>query len=202
MSTDADVEGHDGGVSPQQTGPVSAPARGPGAPAVGDRPLGISLLTWLYWFWVGAIVLVFLGLAVGDGPVPISGETVPRSEALERVLPVLLPMGLAVLGAAMALGLRKAWARPAILLPVALAAFGPALSGVGVTTMDVVLGAVVVLPILGALVWYLYYQPGVKAYFADLKAGRDPGDAPTGPGVGSATGGPDGASGRASSGTE
>lgn len=179
MTTQREFDGPDQGAEPEPEletrGPDSAPARGPGAPVVGERPLGVSLLTWLYWFWVGAIILVFLGFAVGDGPVPISGETVPRSEALERVLPVLLTMGLAVLGAALALSLRKPWARPAVLLPVALAAFGPALSGVGVTTADIVLGALAVVPILGALVWYLYFQAGVKAYFVDLNEGREPG---------------------------
>ena len=175
MTTHREFEEPDPAAELETPGPDSAPVRGPGAPAAGERPLGISLLTWLYWFWVGAVVLVFLGFAVGEGPVPMSGETVPRADALQRVLPVLLPMGLAVLGAALALSLRKAWARPAILLPVALAAFGPALSGVGVTTTDLVLGTLAVLPIIGVLVWYLYFQAGVTAYFADLKEGREPG---------------------------
>lgn len=140
-----------------------------------DQPLGIALLIWLYGFWAGAVALFFLSFAVGEGPVPMSGETVPRREALARVLPVLLPMGLAVAGAALALGLRKPWARPAVLLPVALAGFGPALSGVGASVADIVTGVLVVLPILGVMVWYLYFRPGVKQYFAGLAVrGRDP----------------------------
>lgn len=137
------------------------------------QPLGIALLIWLYGFWAGAVTLVLLGLVFGEGPVPMSGETVPRTEALARVLPVLLPMGLAVIGAALALGLRKHWARPAVLLPVALAAFGPALSGVGTSIMDIVTGALVVLPILAGMIWYLYFLPGVKQYFAGLAVHGD-----------------------------
>jgi hypothetical protein len=135
-----------------------------------EQPLGIGLLIWLYWFWAGAVALFFLSFAVGEGPVPMGGATIPRSEALARVLPVLLPMGLAVIGAALALGLRWHWARPAVLLPVALAVFGPALSGVGTSVADMVTGALAVLPILGGMVWYLYFRPGVVAYFAGLKA--------------------------------
>lgn len=149
-------------------GPTAAPA--PGETAVGEgRPLGISLLIWLYWFWAGAVALVFLGFAVGEGPIMISRQAVPRSEALAAVLPILLPMGLAVIGAALALALARPWARPAALLPVALAAFGPALSGVGASAGDVVIGALAVLTVLGILVWYLYFQPAVKAYFAGLR---------------------------------
>ncbi|MDX1673628.1 MAG: hypothetical protein R3314_02405 [Longimicrobiales bacterium] len=163
-----------------QAGPASAPVRGPGAPAVGERPLGVSLLTWLYWFWAGATVLLFLGLVFGEGPVPIAGETVPRSEAIARVLPVLLPMGLAVIGAALALSLRQSWARPAVLLPVALAVFGPALSGVGTSLGDILAGAVGLLAVLAGLVWYLYFTERATAYFAELKADDDS-DARPGP---------------------
>ena len=166
--TDIDPTGMD-------LGPDSAAARGPGAPVVGDRPLGISLLTWLYWFWGGAIALLVLGLAFGEGPVPIAGETVPREEALGRVLPILVPMGLAVVGAALALSLRRAWARPAVLLPVALAAFGPALGGVQTTLADLAVGASVVLVILAGLVWYLYFRTRVTAYFDRLEDGDDGG---------------------------
>lgn len=144
--------------------------------AQNERPLGISLLIWLYWFWAGAVALVLLGFAIGDGPVPMSGRTIPRDEALARVLPVLLPMGLAVLGAALALGLRRRWARPAVLLPVVLAGFGPALSGVGASTADLVLGILTVVPLLAGLTWYLYFRPRVRTYFARLKndaAGQD-----------------------------
>ena len=138
-------------------------------PDTSERPLGVHLLTWLFWFWTGAVALFLLGLAVGEGPVPMSGETLPRSESLARVLPVLLPMGLAALGAALALQLGRHWARPAVLLPIALAAFGPALAGIG-TLSDVLVGALAVLPILAGVAWYLYFRPSVAAYFAGLKA--------------------------------
>lgn len=141
-----------------------------------ERPLGISLLIWLYWFWAGATALIFLGFAIGDGPVPMGGETIPRTEALARVLPVLLPMGLAAVGGALALGLRRVWARPAVLLPVFLAAFGPALSGVGRSLADSLLGALVLLPVLAGLVWYLYFRARTVAWFEGLKAGDDEGD--------------------------
>lgn len=144
---------------PEGTGPLE------------DRPLGISLLIWLYWFWAGAVALVFLGFAIGEGPVMMSGRAVPRADALASVLPVLLPMGLAVIGGALALSLQRSWARPAVLLPVALAAFGPALSGVGTSVLDAVIGTVVVLALLALLGWYLYVRPAVKAYFARLKTG-------------------------------
>ncbi|NIP80539.1 MAG: hypothetical protein GWM90_15485, partial [Gemmatimonadetes bacterium] len=131
-----------------------------------ERPLGLSLLIWLLWFWAGAIGLVFLGFAVGDGPVMMSGRAVPRGEALEALLPVLVPMGLAVIGAALALGLRRTWARPAVLLPFALTALGPALTGVGATSGgDIAMAALVLVPVIGALVWYLYFGSGPAAYF-------------------------------------
>jgi hypothetical protein len=162
----ADPRGTDGSGG----GPAASTADG--ADSGEARPLGISLLIWLYWFWAGAVTLVFIVLAVGDGPVMISGRAVPRPEAVASVLPILFPMGLAVIGAALALALGKPWARPAALLPVALAAFGPALSGVGGSAGDVVLGALVVLGVLAVLAWYLYYQPAVKMYFDELKRDR------------------------------
>jgi hypothetical protein len=135
---------------------------GPGA----ERPLGISLLIWLFWFWAGALGLLVLGLAVGEGPVMLAGRAVPRGEALIRVLPALVPMALAVVGAALALTLARPWGRPAALFPFALAAFGPALSGVGaVTALDLVAAVSVLVPILALLVWYLYRHPGPRAYF-------------------------------------
>ncbi|MFO7894396.1 MAG: hypothetical protein R6U63_11735 [Longimicrobiales bacterium] len=144
-------------------------ARGPGAVAPEDQPLGISLLTWLYWFWSGATVIFLLSLIPGDQPVPIAGETITRTEALGRVLPVFLPIGLAAIGAALALTLRRSWARPAVLLPVILAAFGPALSGMGTSTTDTIFGIVVVLAILVGLIWYLYFRARTVAYFERLK---------------------------------
>lgn len=146
-------------------------------PGARGRPLGLRLLIWLYWFWAGAVALVFLGFAAGEGPVMMDGEAVPRRAALEVVLPVLLPMGMAAVGAGLALTLERTWARAAALLPLALAAFGPALSGAGATRGDIVTGALVLLPFMAGLVWYLYLSDGVSAYFAALEvdaAGPDP----------------------------
>ena len=139
------------------------------------RPLGLNLLIWLYWFWTGAVVLVLVGLAVGEGPVPLGGATVPRTEALAQVLPVLLPMGLATNGAALALQLDRHWARPAALLPLFLAAFGPALSGTGTTLTEVAFGALAVSPIILFVIWYLYMRADVVQHFARLKEGSEDG---------------------------
>lgn len=135
-------------------------------PAADERPIGVSLLIWLFWFWAGAILLLFLGLAVGDGPVMLGGRAVARGEALTAVLPALVPMALAVVGAALALALARPWGRAAALFPFALAAFGPILTGIGsVSPLEMALAALIALPVLGLLVWYLYYQPGPRAYF-------------------------------------
>lgn len=131
-----------------------------------ERPLGISLLIWVFWFWAGAIVLLGLGLAIGDGPVMMNGEALARREAMVAVLPVLAPMAMAVIGAALALTLRKRWARPAALFPFVLAVFGPILTGAGdVSPLDMVLAVVVLVPVMGGLGWYLYARPGPRAYF-------------------------------------
>lgn len=130
-----------------------------------ERPLGISLLIWMFWFWAGAIGLLVLGLAIGEGPVIMNDEPLRRSEALAGILPVLVPMALAVVGAALALTLRKRWARPAALFPFVLAVFGPALTGAGgVSPADMVLAALVLVPVLGGLGWYLYRRPGPRTY--------------------------------------
>jgi hypothetical protein len=167
------VAGADDEVPADLEGVGDTAARGPGATAPRDRPLGISLLTWLYWFWAGATVIFFLTLIPGDQPVPIGGETMTRSEALARVLPVLVPIGLAAIGGALALSLQRAWARPAVLLPVILAAFGPALSGVNTSTTDTAFGVIILLALLGGLVWYLYFRPKTVAYFERLKDEAD-----------------------------
>jgi hypothetical protein len=149
------------------------PGGGPGDSVVPERPLGLSLLIWLLWFWAGAIVLVFLGFAIGDGPVMMSGQAVPRPEALRRLLPILAPMGLAVIGAALAMGLKRPWARPAVLLPFLLAPLGPLLTRVGATSADeIAVTGIAVLPVIVALVWYLYFSRSVVAYFQALKRGR------------------------------
>ncbi len=140
-----------------------------GYATTGDsRPTGIVLLIWIFWFWAGALLLLVLGLAVGEGPVMVAGRALPRGEALRLVLPALAPMGLAVVGAALALTQRRSWARPAALFPFALAVFGPALIGIGpVSPGEVALSILALIPILGALVWYLYFRPGPKAYFRE-----------------------------------
>lgn len=131
-----------------------------------SRPLGIELLIWLYWFWAGAIVLLFLGLAIGDGPVMLGGRAASRGEALRSVLPALVPMLLAVVGAAMSLGLGRRWARPAALFPFLLVGFGPALTGIGSgRPVDLAFSLLAVLPVIVLLGWYLYRRPGPRAYF-------------------------------------
>lgn len=137
--------------------------------APGDRPLGIRLLIWIFWFWAGAIALLVLGLAVGEGAVIIEGRAMARAEALTTLLPALIPMGLAVMGAALALTLARSWARMAALFPFALAAFGPLLTGVGdVSAGGLIVTALLLLLILSLLVRYLYFRPGPRAYFRPL----------------------------------
>lgn len=147
------------GSSPPADDPAPSPTRR-------RRPLGISLLIYLFWFWAGATVVLVLGLALGDGPVTVYGEPAPRGEVLGAVLPAVLPMGLAAIGAALALGLARSWARPAALFPFALAAFGPALTGLGSgAPSELGLAALVLLPILGLLAGYLYFRRGPREYF-------------------------------------
>jgi hypothetical protein len=133
-----------------------------------ERPLGLSLLTWLLWFWAGAAALVLVVLVVGEGPIPLSGRAVDRQEALARILPIVVPMALAAAGAALALALEKPWARSAVLLPVALAAVAPAFTGAATSLLDVFLGALALVPVVAVLVWYLYYRPRVTEYFRHL----------------------------------
>lgn len=131
-----------------------------------DRPLGVSLLIWIFWFWAGAIILLVSGLAFGEGPVMVDGRAASREETLASLLPALVPMALAVVGAALALTLARPWARAAALVPFALAAFGPLLTGVGdASALGLGLTAVILLVVLGLLVRYLYYQPGPRRYF-------------------------------------
>lgn len=146
------------------------PEVGPAAGEPLERPLGVSLLIWLLWFIAGAIVLLFLGLSIGEGPVMLSGRAASRTEALAAVFPVLLPMGLAAAGAALALGLDRPWARPAALLPFALAAVAPGLTGTAASGLDVFFSALILLPVLAALSWYLYASDEVKRYFEALRA--------------------------------
>jgi uncharacterized membrane protein len=138
------------------------------SPAEGARPLGIRLLIWLYWFWAGATVLLVLALLSGDSPILLQGRPVPREEARALVLPVLVPLALAVAGAALALGQRRRWARLAALFPFVLMVFAPVLMLGGRSGG---LAMVAPIPIALGLAWYLYRRPGPRAYFA-APAGR------------------------------
>lgn len=134
-----------------------------------ERPLGLHLLTWLLGFWAGATVLVMVVVVAGDGPVPLRGEFLPRDEAIARLLTALTPMALAAGGAALALALEKHWARPAVLLPFALAAVAPVFTGTATSVGELALGALALAPIVGGVAWYLYFRPKVTAYFHRLR---------------------------------
>jgi hypothetical protein len=133
------------------------------------RPLGLSLLTWLMAFWAGASVLLILFLVLGDGPIPLSGRAVSRQEAIARIIPIFGPVALAAAGAALALALDKPWARSALLLPFALVAMAPAFTGVAATARDLALGILALVPAIALIAWYLYFRPGVAAYFDWLR---------------------------------
>jgi hypothetical protein len=134
-----------------------------------ERPLGISFLIWLLAFWAGASILLLVIIAVGDGPVPMRGGFLPRDEAMARFLTALSPMALAAGGAAVALALGKSWARTAVLLPFVLAAVAPVFTGAATTVGELALGALALLPMVAGVVWYLYFRPGVAAYFEELR---------------------------------
>lgn len=133
------------------------------------KPLGLRLITWLLWFWAGASALLFFGLVVGEGSVAMRGSTLQRAEALEQVLPVLLPMLLGAAGAALALTLGKHWARPAVLMPLALAALAPAISGEASSVSALLRASLGMLVLLAVAVWYLFAHRPVRAYFAALR---------------------------------
>lgn len=144
-----------------------------------NRPLGITLLIWMFWFWAGAIVLLVVGLAYGEGPVMVDGRPVSRQETLASLLPALVPMALAVVGAALALTLARPWARAAALFPFALAAFAPLLTGAGdASALGLGLTAVILILVLGLLVRYLYRQPGPRRYFSPVGEGDGRGGVP------------------------
>jgi hypothetical protein len=82
---------------------------------------------------------------------------------------------LAAGGAALALVLGKPWARSAVLLPFALAAVAPVFTGAATSLADLARGAVAMTPVVAGLAWYLYFQPGVKAYFAELRRREEEG---------------------------
>lgn len=145
------------------------PAPGdPASPNAHDRPLGISLLIWIYWFWAGALGLLIVTLLTGEGPVLLAGRSMVREDAVAALLPVLAPLALALVGAALALGQRRRWARVASLFPFVLAAFAPVLMIRGGTAGPAMAAP---LPLLAALAWYLYRRPGPRAYFGGQDAG-------------------------------
>lgn len=139
--------------------------------AAPERPLGISLLTWLLGFWAGAAILILITLVFGEGPVMMSGRSVRRPEAVALLVPILAPMALAAAGAALALALGKWWSRSAVLLPIALAAVAPAFSGTADTAGDLLRSIAVTLPVAALVGWYLYGRPRVTAYFRALREG-------------------------------
>ena len=134
------------------------------------KPTGLRLVTWLLWFWAGASALLFLGLAVGEGTVTVRGSALSRAQVLERLLPVLLPMLLAAAGAALALTLEKAWARPAVLMPLALAALAPAITGDVASAPQLLRSSAAVLVLLALTIWYLFAHRPVRTYFGALRA--------------------------------
>lgn len=135
-----------------------------------DRPLGIRLLVWFYWFCAGATALFLLTLAFGEGPVLMNGRAVPRDEVLVTVLPALGVVGLALVGGALALSFPRPWSRAAALFPFVLVGFAPTLTGS--TTFDLVRSVLVTLSVVMLLGWYLYARPGPRRYFGP-KDGRD-----------------------------
>jgi hypothetical protein len=138
-----------------------------------ERPLGLSILIWLFWFWAGAIILVLLGFMIGEGPVMMSGEAVSRREALSRIAPVFIPMGAAVLAAALGLSLGRRWARAAALLPFLLLAIAPSLvGGVERSPTDLVVAALVGIPLVAVLAWYLFVSRSVAAYYRAVTSAR------------------------------
>ncbi len=139
----------------------------------GDRPLGISLIIWMYWFWAGALGLLILTLVTGQGPVLLAGRSMVREDAVAALLPVLAPLALALVGAALALGQRRRWARVAALFPFVLAGFAPVLMVRGGTAGPVMAAP---LPFLAALAWYLYRRPGPRTYFDQAGDGDRSGD--------------------------
>jgi hypothetical protein len=131
------------------------------------KPLGLRLLVWLFGFWAGAIALVLIGLSLGDAPIMMDGEAVPRAEALSRIAPILIPVGAAVVGAGLGLWLGRRWARPAALLPFLLLGIAPSLAGGSDRTpLDLIIAAAVVVPIVAVLTWYLYLSPTVSEWYA------------------------------------
>lgn len=148
----------------------------PGADGSGDasaeRPLGLGLLIWLLGCWAGAAALFLLMVVVGEGPLMLSGRSVPRAAARAAFLPILAPMALAAGAAALALALKKPWGRATVFLPILLAALTPVFTGAVRTVWDVAETAVTGLGVAALLAWYLYGRLPVTAYYTALRARR------------------------------
>ncbi|HUG40037.1 MAG TPA: hypothetical protein VMM12_06120 [Longimicrobiales bacterium] len=139
------------------------------------RPVGLTLLTWLLGFWAGAALLALAGLWLGEGDVLMNGKPTPRPLVREMLVPMLLPMALATGGAAAALWLDSAWARPATLFAFLLAgplATYPRWEEATNPGGAPLLGLLVIAPLLVGLGWYLYAKPNVAAYFRALTEAR------------------------------
>lgn len=139
------------------------------------RPLGLTLLTWLFGFWSGAAVVVLVSVWIGEGDILMNGEPTPRALVQERLVPMLVPMALATGAAALALWLDSAWARPTTLFAVLIA--GPLATYPG--WMEATnpggapaIGLLAVAPLLLGIGWYLYAKPNVAGYFRALTDAR------------------------------
>ena len=139
------------------------------------RPVGLTLLTWLFGFWAGAALVALVGLWVGDGDLLVNGEPTARAIVREMLVPMLVPMALATGAAAILLWLDSAWGRPTALFAIFLA--GPlatlprwqeATNPGGAPAI----GVLAVLPLLLGLGWYLYGKAEVARYFRALTDAR------------------------------
>lgn len=139
------------------------------------RPLGLTLLTWLFGFWCGAAVLTLVALYAGESDVLVDGVPTPRSLVREMLLPMLAPMALATGAAAGTLWLDSPWARPtalfALLLAGPLATF-PRWAEATNPGGAPLIGLLAVTPLLVGLGWYLFGKPNVAAYFRALTDAR------------------------------
>lgn len=139
------------------------------------RPLGLTLLTWLFGFWSGAALLALVSVWLGEGDILMNGEPTPRALVRERLVPMLVPMTLATGAAAAALWLDSAWARPTTLFAVLIAgplATFPRWSEATNPGGAPAIGLLAVLPLLVGLGWYLYARPNVAGYYRALTDAR------------------------------
>ena len=139
------------------------------------RPVGLTLLTWLFGFWCGAATLVLASLWLGQGDLLVDGRPTPRPLVREMLVPMLVPMALATGAAAVTLWLDSAWARPTSLFAVLLAGPLATLPQWREATNPggaPLIGLLAVTPLLVGLGWYLFAKPAVAAYFRALTEAR------------------------------